>query len=289
MMSNPFPLGRKLCEVLAKGGKECYVVGGAVRDHLMGTKPGDIDLTTNALPSETDAIFKKEGCTVIPVGERFGTMKVRCKHEDEFVEVTTYRSEGGYADRRHPDSVKFETKLEEDLKRRDFTVNAIAYDPVKDEVVDPLGGKKDIDTKIIRAVGNPDERFNEDPLRMIRMCRFKGKLGFDIDPVTEEAVSRNKNLLQEVPGERVRDELYKMFEQEAPSNALRCLSETSQMGEILPEVQKLKGVKQPPKYHAYDALEHTFKVVDALPMNKELRLAGLLHDVGKGDYPVQEE
>jgi len=269
-----------VCKILQDNGFEAYIVGGAVRDAIIGTTIGDMDVTTNATPKQVTEVFNRGGFVVNPVGEKFGTVQVQCFHS--LVEITTYRSEGEYTDKRHPDSVKFETDLVKDLERRDFTMNAIAYDPVSDEIIDPFDGRKDLDFGDIKAVGNPEERFREDPLRMLRMCRFAGKLGFNVEFKTVVAVLKLHSLITKIPVERVKDELFKILQVENFGFSWHYLRSTKLLGDILPELASLKDMEQPREYHKYDVLNHSFLTALGIPRDKPLlRLAGLLHDVGK--------
>ena len=202
--------------VLQNGGHEAFLVGGCVRDLIMGTKPKDFDITTNATPEEIIALFPKTFYE-----NSYGTVGVVTCGEDglpvcsdetvKIVEVTPYRLESTYSDNRHPDEVEWSNNIEDDLKRRDFTCNAIAYNPITGEIIDPFYGRTDIQNKLIRAVGNPDLRFNEDALRLMRAVRFMSQLDFDIHPVTRESIRKNAHLLNNISRERVRDEFTKLI------------------------------------------------------------------------------
>lgn len=275
----------ELCTILKGGGKDCYIVGGAVRDKLLNKEPNDIDITTDATPEETKRLFKSKGCSIYPLGEKFGTIAVRCDKSEDYVEVTTYREDGEYTDSRRPSEVKFVKDLEYDVKRRDFTVNALAYDPIENKLIDLVGGKKDLDRKIIRAIGNPDDRFNDDALRIIRGCRFKNKLGFEIEKETFESMRRNRKKVRDLSGERVRDELVKIMTYDKPSIGLNCLMDSGVMEEVLPELAVLKGIEQPKEFHKYDVYGHTLAVIENIPKTKPLeRIAAVLHDTGKERY-----
>jgi len=270
----------RICEILNKNGKECYIVGGAVRDSLLGKEPNDIDFTTDATPDEIRKIFEKENCKVYPTGEKFGTMTVTCDFVN-YYEVTTYRGETYKRYSRKPE-VYFSKYLIEDLKRRDFTINAMAYDPIKHKLVDPFNGYEDLKNKIIRAVGNPTKRFSEDPLRLLRMCRFKSYLNGKIDTETEKVAIEMKDELRWIPKERIRDELIKgLTKGEAPSVFVECIVDTRLNDYVVPELYELRGLEQPKKYHKYDAYVHTLKTLDATPNDYELRLSALFHDLGK--------
>jgi len=223
--------------------------------------------------------FSSTSSIVFPLGEKYGTIEV------DNIEITTYRSEGGYTDRRHPDEVRFERDFEKDLSRRDFTINAMALGVVPHRngyyVKDLFGGQKDIELKRIKAVGNADTRFKEDALRMLRAIRFAGRLGFLIEDETFHSIQRNASLLNEISGERIRDELLKILGEEKSDFGLAYLKDSCVLKVILPEVAVLEGITQNPQFHAYDVLGHTFSTVSHLPNKPMLRLAGLLHDVGK--------
>lgn len=275
-----FEIARKACKVLNKNHKDCFVVGGSVRDMLLGLPIKDVDITTNARPEEVMEIFKRENIKVVPTGLKHGTISVIIDKEP--VEITTYRKDARYSDFRHPDEVTFSKTLEEDLKRRDFTINALALNPMTEELVDLHGGKQDIVDKIIRAVGDPQQRFREDALRMYRACRFSSKLGFDIDENVEKAIKNNKDLARRLSAERIRDELLSTLESDKPSLGIDCMVDNGLFDHILPEVLAMQGVLQPQKYHVSDVYDHSLAVMDHVPKDKPLvRLAGLFHDIGK--------
>lgn len=272
-----------LCNILTKAGYEAYIVGGAVRDSLLNRPISDVDIATNARPNQVAEVFRSTPFTAIPTGEKFGTMTIIIDDDDgrgpEKIEITTYRSEGKYSDRRHPDEVTFEDSLDKDLSRRDFTVNAMALNGVK--LIDPFRGYRDLDNHIIRTVGVPEERFREDPLRMIRMCRFACKLGFIINKETYDAAKALSHLIVEIPMERIKDELFKIFAIENPHWALSYLEGTGLMEQLLPEVTRLKHVVQP-KPHEHTVMYHMFETVRHIPSSKPLlRFVGLIHDCGK--------
>lgn len=272
-------IAKKLCKELKDEGHECYAVGGFVRDLFMGRDPKDVDLTTDALPEETTRIFEKKGYKVIPTGIQHGTVTVMAGTEP--VEVTVYRAEGPYSDGRHPDWVKPVDNVEADLARRDLSINSIALDPITKQTVDPFGGRYDIETKLIKAVGDPDERFKEDFLRMMRVCRFASQLGFRIDSETLMAVQDNARGITSISGERVRDELYKLLGGDDPRSGLECLRQSGLLREAFPELDELVGLPQPLPFHDQDAWGHTVTAVEHTPKDAKLRLAVLLHDVGK--------
>lgn len=216
----------KICRILSDADKECYLVGGSVRDDLLDEKPSDYDFATNATPDETTEIFKESGCKVVPTGIKHGTVTVFCDGDE--AEITTYRIEGKYSDGRRPDYVKFTNDIEDDLSRRDITINAMALNPIKCSLIDPFGGREDLRNGIIRAVRNAQDRFNEDGLRPIRVARFAAKLGFRIHKETFAAMKTEQthDVAKRVAGERVRDEFLKAFLTERPESFVNILKET---------------------------------------------------------------
>jgi len=260
--------------LLEHSGFEVYLVGGCVRDFLMGSLPKDFDLTTNAKPEEVRRVF--DGYRVVETGLRHGTLTIIM---DEMpLEITTYRLEDTYSDSRHPDCVNFTTSLQEDLKRRDFTMNAIAYHPIKG-LVDPFQGELDIKKKVIRCVGNPDARFEEDALRILRAIRFASVLGFDFEERTRNALFRNSGRLIFISAERTRSELTKLLCGKEVQRVL--LDYVDVLGEVIPELLPMKGFQQRTKYHCYDVLVHTAVALQHTPLIPKLRWAVLLHDCGK--------
>ncbi len=264
-----------IVERLAKAGFEAFLVGGCVRDVLRGGEPRDWDVATSALPGEVQRIFPHSLYT-----NRFGTVGVRVR--DREIQVTTYRLEDDYGDRRRPDAVAFTDSLLADLSRRDFTMNAMAWRPAGEgELVDPFGGRSDLERRLIRAVGDPDERFAEDALRMLRAVRFATVLGFDIEAATAEAVTRNAHLAATLSGERIQQELVKILAVARPSVGFRLLDDLGLLAVICPELEECKRIPQD-KAVAQDVLEHSLITLDATPPGDlVLRLAGLLHDIGK--------
>lgn len=255
-------------------GFEAFCVGGAVRDSIIGTVPGDWDITTNALPEETKKLFSDT--KIVDTGLKHGTVSLVINKK--CIEVTTYRTDGEYKDCRHPESVSFTRSLKEDLKRRDFTINAVAYNCEKG-LVDPFGGCDDIYNSIIRAVGDPDRRFKEDSLRILRALRFSSVLGFDIEDATKDAIHKNRELLEGISKERIASELTKML---VGKNIFNVLHEYYDViGVFIPEILPAVGFKQYGKKHAYDVWCHTLHTLDTIPGNKTLRLTMLLHDLGK--------
>ena len=277
MMSFHFGMSngaRLVLDRLHENGYEAYIVGGSVRNMMLGISVDDFDITTNALPSETKSLFPD--FTVVETGIKHGTVTVVVNGEN--VEITTYRTEGEYTDSRHPDRVEFTASLELDLSRRDFTVNALAYDG-EITVVDLFGGEEDIKSKVIRAIGNPYERFNEDALRILRAVRFSSVLGFDIDAKTKEAMLECKHLLSKISKERIAVEINKFL---CGKNVKKALLDNWEIiAEIIPEIAKMRGFDQKNRHHIYDILTHTAVAIEnTLPIT-HLRLAALLHDTGK--------
>ncbi len=261
-------------EMLNNAGYEAWVVGGSVRNSLMGLKVSDMDITTNALPQQTAKVF--ENFHIVETGLKHGTITVMIDHTP--LEITTYRTETGYSDNRHPDRVEFTTSLKDDCARRDFTINAICYNP-QQGLVDFYGGVDDINNKIIRCVGNADERFREDGLRIMRRLRFASVLGFKIEENTKSAIFNNKDLLKNISVERIYTELAKLL---CGKNIKHILMEyTDVLAVIIPEIIPLKGFDQKNHHHIYDVLEHTAVAVESCPPVPQLRLAALLHDFGK--------
>lgn len=261
-------------EYLEKAGFECYAVGGCVRDSLLSKTPHDWDLCTNALPSEICRVF--EGFHVIQTGLKHGTVTVRIEHQS--LEITTFRTDGEYCGHRRPERVSFVTNLSEDLSRRDFTVNALAYNE-KTGVVDAFGGKRDIENRVIRCVGNPRKRFDEDALRILRAMRFSSVLGFEIEKETADEIHRMKGLLSEISAERIREELLKLL---CGQNVFKVLMEFRDViGEIIPEITEQFDFLQRNPHHCYDVYTHTAKAVENIEKCQTLRLIMLLHDIGK--------
>ena len=259
---------------LQDAGHEAFCVGGAVRDSIMGITPGDWDVTTSALPEETRLVFSD--FKTIDTGLKHGTLTVIIDHKP--YEITTYRIDGEYGDNRHPETVSFTRKIEDDLARRDFTVNAIAYNPQKG-IVDPYGGQNDIYNSIIKTVGDPDRRFNEDGLRIMRALRFSSVLGFPIEQETANAIHRNRELLKNISAERINIELTKLLCGKDVFNILMEYPDV--LSVIIPEIAPAVGFTQYGKKHAYDVWEHICHTVDTIPDDRILRLTMLLHDLGK--------
>lgn len=271
---------RKMREIFASHGFEAYLVGGAARDSVMGKEPVDYDVATNATPEEVSKIFRK----VIPTGIAHGTVTVRLMGQS--IETTTFRADGKYTDGRHPDSVRYASTIEEDLSRRDFTMNAMAADLSDGRLVDPFGGRADIALKKIRAVGSARERFMEDGLRPIRAMRFAAQTGFSIDGEAVDAMKDEgvQNVAKKISIERFRDELSKILSSPKPSVALLLLDETRMIDIFLPEFVEARGCVQRDwrAFHDFDVERHLFFSCDGAPRQKpNVRLAALLHDIGK--------
>jgi len=269
------------CHILKRHGYDAYFVGGYVRDSILGTPSDDVDITTNAHPDKVIEIFEADGYRVLSVGKRFGTVIVVNSNAVQ-TEITTYRSEGRYDDKRHPSEVVFEKTLKADVSRRDFTINAIAQDPVTMEYVDYVGGLDDIASRIIRCVGDPELRFKEDPLRMLRMVRFAGKLDMSIDIDTLHACTKLAQQTEFISKERVRIELMKMMKSPGLTKAMDIMIYTGLLAIHLPELEAVRGVTQPQQYHKYTVFNHSIQVAENIPLEKPLvRLSGIFHDLGK--------
>lgn len=261
-------------EILCSGGHSAYVVGGAVRNIIMGIPVNDWDITTSALPDETLELFKDY--RTIETGIKHGTVTVII--DGVSLEITTYRIEHGYSDNRHPDKVDFTDKVDDDLSRRDFTVNAIAYSP-ETGFADPFGGCEDIEKEIIRCVGNPDKRFGEDALRILRALRFASVLGFEIDPETAESIHKNKHLLKNISVERIFVELSKLLCGKNAADILHKFKDVIFF--VLPELEPMNGCTQNHERHIYDVWGHTVAAVAVITPEPALRFAMLFHDSGK--------
>lgn len=261
-------------QALLKGGYEAYAVGGCVRDSLLGIRPKDWDLTTSARPGQVKKALS--GFKVIDTGIKHGT--VTALSGGMPVEVTTYRIDGPYSDGRHPDTVAFTDSLKQDLSRRDFTVNALAYRP-ETGIVDCFGGMDDLKEKRIRCVGNPDRRFEEDGLRILRALRFSSVLGFSIEGKTALSLLKSLPLLDCIALERIQAEFTKLLCGKNAANVLRKFREAA--ARVIPELRPCFGFDQKNPHHIYDVWEHTLHCVDAVPGVPVLRLAMLLHDIGK--------
>lgn len=263
-----------LCERLRSRGKRAWIVGGCVRDMLLGRTANDWDVATDARPEELLRIFPR----AIPTGIEHGTVTV--VKEGHHYEVTTLRGEGTYSDGRRPDWVEFVDDITADLARRDFTVNAIAIDPLDGRVMDPFDGRGDLGRGLLRAVGDPRQRFSEDGLRVLRAARFVATLELALDPATEAAIEPTLDTYRKVAAERVRDEWIKTMKARTPSRAFEVMRRTGILAVTCPEMMEGVGVEQN-KWHAYDVWRHGMECMDACAADPILRIAALLHDVGK--------
>lgn len=276
----------KIVKVLHDAGFVAYFAGGCVRDYLMKVpEPKDIDIATNAKPEEVEELFEK----TIPVGKQFGVILVLVG-EYQF-EVATFRKEGGYQDGRHPTEISFSAP-EEDSKRRDFTCNGLFYDPLEEKVIDYVEGVQGIKNKVIKAIGNPAERFEEDKLRLLRAIRFASTLNFEIEKNTWKALCARAREIHQVSAERIRDEIVKILTRPGAKRGFELLSDSGLLKEILPEVEKMKGVEQQPDYHPEgDVFVHTCLLLDKLENpSVTLAMSALLHDVGKPPtFEVRDE
>jgi len=297
------PVLKEIASIFINNKKEIYLVGGAVRDTLMGKKNHDWDLATDALPEEVTAIVKRAGGKVIPTGIKHGTVTVLYKNKT--CEVTTFRTESTYSDGRRPDNISYAASIEEDLSRRDFTMNAIALRLCNAknsgsrrwlsfkapgigltntiDIIDPFGGAKDIKAKIIRCVGNAAERFSEDGLRPMRAVRFAAQLGFKIEKNTLNAIGGALSVSAKVSQERVRDEIDKILSSAVPSIGFRLMEQTGLLNLFLGELAACRGIDQK-GFHEFDVLDHSLLACDYAAANgfsREVRLAALFHDIGK--------
>ena len=263
-----------ICKELRNAGERAWVVGGCVRDTLRGQRVNDWDVATTALPEKVGKVFRR----VIPTGIDHGTVTVLWKGDG--YEVTTLRGEGAYSDGRRPDDVVFVGDIDQDLARRDFTVNAIAYDPVDGHVVDPFGGLEDMRHGLLRAVGDPTERFQEDGLRILRGARFVATLDFELEEATEAAFRGALDTFRKVSPERVREEWLKTMKARAPSRAFEVMRRTGILEVTYPELLEQVGCEQN-RWHAYDVWNHTMRVLDESEGDPVERVAALLHDVAK--------
>ena len=281
-----------IVRTLRQKGRQAYLVGGCVRDLLLGREPADYDVATDATPDEVMHIFPRTWA----VGAQFGVVLVpvedaqqvlRSAQDDSVsgvVEVATFRSDGLYTDGRHPDQVTYTHDPREDVQRRDFTINGLLLDPLSNEVLDYVGGRADLSAGIIRTIGQAERRFAEDRLRMLRAVRFAARFGYEIEPATFEAIRNLRSQIHQVSRERVRDELVKMLTEGHARRAFELLDQTGLLKEILPEVDRMHGVAQPPQFHPEgDVWVHTLLLLEGLPEHASptLAMGALLHDVGK--------
>jgi poly(A) polymerase len=283
----PFPselldFAREVVVELRKAGHKAFCVGGCARDTLLGIEPKEYDITTSATPQEVSEIFPH----TVPIGVSFGVILV-ITGKYQF-EVATFRKDQSYTDGRHPDKVIYSSEEQEDVRRRDFTINGMLYDPIEEEVIDYVDGIRDIKSKIVQTIGDPYERFNEDKLRMMRAIRFSSRYNFELNLDTFLAIEKLAADITQVSGERIRDEITKIITQSNPGHGLNMLSVSGLLKYILPDVEIMNGVEQPPEFHPEgDVFIHTCLVLDKLHKNQagvvspELAIGALLHDVGK--------
>jgi len=271
-------LANSICETLRRNGHQALLVGGCVRDLLLGRQPADYDVATDASPERVIELFPES----VPVGAQFGVVLI--PRENWKVEVATFRSDVGYSDGRHPDSVVYSRTAQEDVKRRDFTVNGLLMRHDTEEVLDYVGGQADLKAGIIRAIGDPALRFAEDKLRMMRAVRFAARFGFHIETATFEAIRSRAQEIRHVSAERLREELTKLLTEGAARRGFELLDEAGLLQQVLPEIAAMKGVEQPPQFHPEgDVWIHTRMMIEMLPAGSSPTLAWgiLLHDVGK--------
>jgi poly(A) polymerase len=282
----------KIVRTLREHGHQAYFAGGCVRDLLLGREPTDYDVATDATPQQVMQIFPQ----TLAVGEQFGVVLVpqsdgatgalarQPERRGAAVEVATFRSDVGYSDGRHPDEVRFTKDPRQDVQRRDFTINGMMLDPATNEVLDFVGGREDLKAGLIRAIGDPERRFAEDKLRMLRAVRFAARLDYKLAPATMAAIQKLAPQIRQVSSERVRDELTKMLTEGRASRAFELLDTSGLLAEVLPEIAAMKGVEQSPEYHPEgDVFVHTLLLLEKLPAgaSKTLAWGALLHDVGK--------
>ncbi len=302
--SRQFEAALQVVKKLRAAGHEAYLAGGCVRDLLLGREPKDYDVATSATPDAVLNLFKRTfavgahfGVVLVADGATCGGADAACAAGDErdekeylVTEVATFRSDGAYSDGRHPNEVRYTRSAEEDVRRRDFTINGLLLDPLqsandlRESVIDYVGGVADLDAGVIRAIGRPEARFEEDRLRMLRGVRFAARFGYELEPATAAAMRRLAVRIHAVSRERVRDELTKMLTEGHARRAFELLEETGLLSEVLPEIARMKGVEQPPQFHPEgDVWTHTLLLLNQLEAGCPLTLAwgALLHDVGK--------
>jgi len=288
----PLPEAMKnIFSIFKKNGFEIYLVGGAVRDFLLGKNPKNFDFTTNATPKQIQSLFPNSF-----YNNTYGTVSIPLEIDNlsslqkTIVEITPFRKEEDYTDFRHPEKIEWAKTLEEDLARRDFTINAIAYDGKK--IIDPYHGQKDLKEKIIRCVGNPDKRFTEDALRLLRAIRFASQLGFLIEEKTRKAIEKNSQLITKISWERIRDEFLKILKSDHPADGILFLRNTGLLKYILPELDVCFSIpqKSPKRHHIYDVGTHLVMSLKHCPSKDEItRFATLIHDIGKAKTFKKDE
>jgi poly(A) polymerase len=274
----PRELANSICDTLRRSGYQALLVGGCVRDLLLVRDPADYDVTTDATPEQVVSLFPES----VAVGAQFGVILI--PRDGLKVEVATFRSDVGYSDGRHPDRVVYSKTPQEDVQRRDFTINGLLMRHDTGEVLDFVGGQTDLEAKVIRAIGEPVRRFAEDKLRMMRAVRFAARFGFEIEAATFRAIRQHVAEIHQVSSERLREELTKLLTEGAARRAFELLDETWLLQQVLPEIGAMKGVEQPPQYHPEgDVWIHTLLMLEGLPKDVSPTLAWgvLLHDVGK--------
>jgi poly(A) polymerase len=283
-----FEEAKRIAGVLRDKGYQAYLAGGCVRDLVLGREPADYDVATSATPDVVLGMFER----TFAVGAHFGVVLVAPRGENEhFVtEVATFRSDAAYSDGRHPDAVRYTSSAEDDVQRRDFTINGLLLDPIggianpRAAVIDHVGGLADLDAGIVRAIGRPELRFEEDRLRMLRAVRFAARFGFELEPATFSAIRSLAARIHAVSRERIRDELTKMLTEGRARRAFELLDSTRLLAQVLPEIERMKGVEQPPQYHPEgDVWIHTLMLLEQLEpcCSSTLAWGALLHDVGK--------
>src|SRR6185437_6370521 len=276
-------LARRLGVLYRQQERSLFLVGGSVRDLVLGKPTHDLDFTTDATPEQTKQILASAGPTgTYAIGEKFGT--IGATFDGVVVEITTFRTESYQPGSRKPE-VRYGQSLVEDLARRDFTINAMALDLTTDELIDPFGGRQDLEARLVRAVGGPAERFTEDPLRLLRAVRFVAQLGFDLDPATGAAIKDCARLLRQVSRERIFEEMNRLLIEPHATRGLRLLADLGLFDEFMPEVNDLRGTTQGKR--SKDVFEHTLRVIDRTPPDLVRRWAALLHDIGKPRTFVQ--
>jgi poly(A) polymerase len=293
-LSNAKQHAAEIVRTLRERGHQAYLAGGCVRDLLLSREPADYDVATDATPQQVMQIFPQTyavgeqfGVVLVPESESGGATGVPARQGERShatVEVATFRSDVGYSDGRHPDEVRFTKDPREDVQRRDFTINGMMLDPATNEVLDFVGGRDDLKAGIIRAIGDPERRFTEDKLRMLRAVRFAARFNYKIDPATMAAIQKLASKIHQVSCERVREELTKMLTEGQARRAFDLLDTSGLLPEVLPEIAAMKGVQQPPHYHPEgDVFVHTLLLLEKLPAgeSKTLGWGALLHDVGK--------
>ena len=274
------PFAERICSVLRAAGHQAYLVGGCVRDIVLGRPAQDFDVSTDATPDRVQALFPGS----VGVGAAFGVILVLDPGSSAKVEVATFRTDLSYSDGRRPDAVAFSGSAEEDVRRRDFTINGLLLDPRDNRILDFVGGQADLRARIVRAIGDPEARFCEDKLRLLRAIRFAARLGYTIEPATFAAVCRHASEITAVSAERIRDELTRILTEGGARRGFQLLDETGLLTPLLPEIARMHGVQQPPEFHPEgDVWIHTLLLLEQLPAGASPTLAwgALLHDVGK--------